>query len=201
MLENFHQTKVALASMVMVMPSVSAPSKRPDPHALEYNFADELIDALEEQGNPELVKSLTETRSKSKMEFRKLVQGCASEGRGKPAYWANLWLACRGDKDSLLRLWYGQAHGGFGITSQEWSEAFHLWGVFKFYPASDFLVDWVSASNMLSGHGARAALRILYPKVNTSRLDWSSETNEFQDAYKRAIIAKRSKSPELFNER
>ncbi|WIL19804.1 hypothetical protein [Geothrix sp.] len=191
---------LAIPILFVVSPLRGDARKLPDPYALEYNYAEEMIQAFEYQEKVKAVEALQSARVKSRKEFRRLVEIVARENAGKPGYWANLWLASRGDRPSLLRLWHAQNHGGFEANSQEWSEAFHLWGVFKLYAASDFLVDWVSASNVLAGHGARSALKLLYPQVQASKFDWASETESFQGLYKAAIQAKRLKNPEAFLE-
>lgn len=168
---------------------------------MDYDYAAEMIQAFESQDKIEAAKALKSARAKkSWKELRELIQIVARENVGKPGYWANLWLASRGDRPSLLRLWRAHDHGGFGVSSQEWAEAFHLWGVFKLYSASDFLVDWVSASNLQAGHSARKALKLLYPEVNASRFSWASDTDSFQALYRAAIQARRTQNPEVFLE-
>jgi hypothetical protein len=187
--------------MVFVVPALAGDAKKlPDPHALDYNYAEELIQAFEAQDKVEAAEALRAARVKSSKKFRRLVEIVARGNAGSPGYWANLWLASRGDRPSLLRLWHAKNRGGFDANSQEWAEAFHLWGVFKLYAASDFLVDWVSAANLLAGHGARSALNLLYPQVPASQFNWASETESFQGLYKAAIKTKRRQNPEAFLE-
>jgi hypothetical protein len=167
-------------------------------HAVEHNFSLELHDSLEELDADDILADLRAARKKSLKNYRHDIELIAVEMGGKPSYWANLWLASRGDRQALYRLLRGQVHGGFGINSQEWAEAFHLWGIFKLYAASDILIEWVSAANVLAGHHARLALRSLHPGVDSRKFRWDSETEQFQEEYRQAIKRMRAISPGLF---
>lgn len=180
------------------LPSMAALPQHAVVHSIEHNFADELEDALEEDEATDILIDVQAAKRRSFSEYTSDLRQIAEKFGGKPSFWANLWLASRGDRKSLSRLLSGQIHGGFGVTSQEWAEAFHLWGNFKLYAASEVLVEWVSAANVLAGYHARMALRRLYPEVNPVKFDWASETERFQEEYRLAIKHKQATQPGLF---
>ena len=86
-----------IISSLLTIPTIAASQNLPDPHALEHDFADELINAFASQDKQDVADELELAHSRSNQKFRKLVIIVERGNNGSPGYWANLWLACRGD--------------------------------------------------------------------------------------------------------